>query len=88
MLTNIRVQSFLQDVGGQDNVRSLWRHYYTGTQALIFVVDCADRDRIQESRQELHKIVNDSEMRDVIILIFANKQDVQGGQYILRTCFH
>ncbi|KAK6053719.1 ADP-ribosylation factor family protein [Cooperia oncophora] len=33
------------DVGGQDKIRPLWRHYYTGTQALIFVLDAADRDR-------------------------------------------
>ncbi|KAJ8288799.1 hypothetical protein COCON_G00014580 [Conger conger] len=60
----------------EDKIRPLWRHYYTGTQGLIFVVDCADRDRIDEARQELHRIINDREMRDAIILIFANKQDL------------
>ena len=70
---------FPQDVGGQDKIRPLWRHYYTGTQGLIFVVDCADRDRIDEARQELHRIINDREMRDAIILIFANKQDLPEG---------
>ena len=71
---------FKQDVGGQDKIRPLWRHYYTGTQGLIFVVDCADRDRIDEARQELHRIINDREMRDAIILIFANKQDLPEGK--------
>ena len=71
--------AFSQDVGGQDKIRPLWRHYYTGTQGLIFVVDCADRDRIEEARQELHRIINDREMRDAIILIFANKQDLPEG---------
>ncbi len=70
---------WFQDVGGQDKIRPLWRHYYTGTQGLIFVVDCADRDRIDEARQELHRIINDREMRDTIILIFANKQDLPDG---------
>eukprot|EP01135_Chromosphaera_perkinsii_P006533 Nk52_evm5s539 gene=Nk52_evmTU5s539 len=64
------------DVGGQDKIRPLWRHYYTGTQGLIFVVDSADYDRIDEARQELHRIMNDREMKDAIILIFANKQDL------------
>ncbi|CAL8077061.1 unnamed protein product [Calicophoron daubneyi] len=64
------------DVGGQEKIRPLWRHYYTGSQGLIFVVDSADRDRIDEARQELHKIANDHEMQDAIILIFANKQDI------------
>ena len=49
------------------------------SQGLIFVVDCADRDRIDEARQELHRIINDREMRDAIILIFANKQDLPEG---------
>ena len=66
---------------GQDKIRPLWRHYYTGTQGLIFVVDCADRDRIDEARQELHRIINDREMRDAIILIFANKQDLPEGNH-------
>ena len=72
--------SLSQDVGGQDKIRPLWRHYYTGTQGLIFVVDCADRDRIDEARQELHRIINDREMKDAIILIFANKQDLPDGK--------
>lgn len=73
--------SHRKDVGGQDKIRPLWRHYYTGTQGLIFVVDSTDRDRIDEARLELHKIVNDREMRDVIILVFANKQDLKDGWY-------
>ena len=48
---------------------------------MIFVVDCADRDRIDEARQELHRIINDREMREAIILIFANKQDLPEGIY-------
>lgn len=70
------VKFTIWDVGGQDKIRPLWRHYYTGTQGLIFVVDSSDRERIEEARQELHRIVNDREMREVAILIFANKQDM------------
>ena len=85
---NLFVNVFVfQDVGGQDKIRPLWRHYYTGTQGLIFVVDCADRDRIDEARQELHRIINDREMRDAIILIFANKQDLpEGKKRLLWNC--
>jgi ADP-ribosylation factor protein 6 len=74
---------FVQDVGGQDKIRPLWRHYYIGTQALIFVVDAGDRDRIDEARQELHRIINDREMRDAIILVFANKQDLPDCAFAL-----
>jgi len=64
------------DVGGQDKIRPLWRHYYTGTQGLVFVVDSQDRDRIDEAKMELHKILSDREMKDCLLLVFANKQDL------------
>jgi len=64
------------DVGGQDKIRPLWRHYYQNTQGLIFVIDSNDRDRIIEARDELTKMLNEDEMRDAILLVFANKQDL------------
>jgi len=64
------------DVGGQDKIRPLWRHYYQNTNGLIFVVDSNDRDRIDDAREELQKMLNEDEMRDAIILVFANKQDL------------
>merc|ERR1712050_793952 len=64
------------DVGGQDKIRPLWRHYYQNTQGLIFVVDSNDRDRIGEARDELSKMLSEDEMRDAILLVFANKQDL------------
>lgn len=72
-------------MGGQEKIRPLWRHYYTGTQGLIYVVDCSDRDRIDEARQELHRIINDREMRDVVLLVFANKQDLPDGKIARHT---
>lgn len=64
------------DVGGQDKIRPLWRHYYQNTQGLIFVVDSNDRDRIDAARDELHRMLNEDELRDSILLVFANKQDL------------
>lgn len=70
------VKFSIWDVGGQDKIRPLWRHYYTGTQGLIFVIDSSDRERLDEAKQELYKITMDRGMSDVPILIFANKQDM------------
>ncbi|KZZ89185.1 Small GTPase superfamily, ARF type [Moelleriella libera RCEF 2490] len=67
------------DVGGQDKIRPLWRHYFSGTQGLIFVIDSSDRARMDEARQELHRIINDREMKDSLLLVFANKQDLKEG---------
>eukprot|EP00824_Muranothrix_gubernata_P020090 TRINITY_DN40315_c0_g1_i1.p2 TRINITY_DN40315_c0_g1~~TRINITY_DN40315_c0_g1_i1.p2 ORF type:complete len:181 (+),score=46.36 TRINITY_DN40315_c0_g1_i1:126-668(+) len=64
------------DVGGQDKIRPLWRHYFQNTQAIIFVVDSNDRERIGEARDELHRMLNEDELRDAILLVFANKQDL------------
>ena len=50
-----------------------------GTQGLIFVIDSSDRARIDEARQELHRIINDREMKDSLLLVFANKQDINDG---------
>jgi ADP-ribosylation factor protein 1 len=47
------------DVGGQDKIRPLWRHYFQNTQGLIFVVDSNDRDRVSEARDELHRMLNE-----------------------------
>ncbi|PQE07857.1 ADP-ribosylation factor 6 protein [Rutstroemia sp. NJR-2017a BVV2] len=49
-----------------------------GTQGLIFVVDSSDKARIQEAQQELHRIINDREMQDALLLVFANKKDIAG----------
>mmetsp|Transcript_113577 Transcript_113577/g.220225 ORF Transcript_113577/g.220225 Transcript_113577/m.220225 type:complete len:209 (-) Transcript_113577:193-819(-) len=63
------------DVGGRDKIRPLWRHYYQGTHAMIFVVDCNDKDRIDDAREELAKVLQEEELRDCVLLVFANKQD-------------
>merc|ERR1712070_832847 len=67
------------DVGGQDKIRPLWRHYYTNTQGLIYVVDSNDRERIEENREELHKMLAEEELKDAVLLVFANKQDLPGA---------
>lgn len=64
------------DVGGQDKIRPLWRHYFANTQGLIYVVDSNDRERMAEAADELHRMLGEEELKDAIVLIFANKQDL------------
>mmetsp|Transcript_31477 Transcript_31477/g.48288 ORF Transcript_31477/g.48288 Transcript_31477/m.48288 type:complete len:195 (-) Transcript_31477:21-605(-) len=64
------------DIGGQDKIRCLWRHYYQGTQGLIFVVDSNDIGRLQLAREELYKVLDTEELRHVPVLIYCNKQDL------------
>ena len=67
------------DIGGQDKIRKLWRYYYNGTDGAIFIVDSSDRDRIEDAREELFGMLNNEEMRDAVLLVFANKQDLPGA---------
>ena len=68
---------------GQDKIRPLWRHYFSGTQGLIFVIDSSDFTRIDEAKNELARIIQDREMKDALLLVFANKQDIPGGMPLL-----
>uniref|UniRef100_A0A9J7ZGL5 ADP-ribosylation factor 4 n=4 Tax=Otophysi TaxID=186626 RepID=A0A9J7ZGL5_CYPCA len=70
------------DVGGQDKIRPLWRHYFQNTQGLIFVVDSNDRERAQEAAEELQKMLQEDELRDAVLLVFANKQDLPNAMAI------
>jgi GTPase SAR1 family protein len=98
------------DIGGQDRLRPLWRHYYNNVDAIIFVVDSADTDRyddpshtntshllslthlpssffffltflflsfrISESADELQKMLQEEQLQNAKLLIYANKQDL------------
>ncbi|XP_028604673.2 E3 ubiquitin-protein ligase TRIM23 isoform X1 [Podarcis muralis] len=67
------------DVGGKHKLRPLWKHYYLNTQAVVFVIDSSHRDRVSEAHNELAKLLTEKELRDALLLIFANKQDVAGA---------
>jgi Arf/Sar family protein len=54
------------DIGGQEKIRPLWRHYYQNTDAIIFVVDSCDKERMFDSNRykcnvkyELQQLLND-----------------------------
>ncbi|EKE37283.1 hypothetical protein ENUP19_0080G0003 [Entamoeba nuttalli] len=65
------------DIGGQNKLRPLWRYYYSGTNAIIFVVDSNDdSERLEEARIVLFNVLNDDYLKGVPLLIFANKHDL------------
>jgi ADP-ribosylation factor protein 1 len=64
------------DVGGQDKIRLLWKHYYQNTDGIIFVVDSNDKERIGEAAEELNKMLAEEELKYCVLLILANKQDL------------
>ena len=74
---NIKFQVW--DLGGQTSIRPYWRCYYPNTDAIIFVVDSADRERLAVARQELQAMLDEEELKDAILLVLANKQDQKGA---------
>merc|ERR1711990_196714 len=76
------IQFTVWDVGGQDKIRPLWRHYFQNTQGIIFVVDSNDRDRVVEAREELQRMLNAAEITDKLGLHSLR----QRAWYIQSTC--
>lgn len=65
------------DLGGQTSIRPYWRCYYSNTDAVIYVVDSCDRDRIGTSKSELVAMLEEEELKKAILVVFANKQDME-----------
>ena len=74
------MQAALQDLGGQTSIRPYWRCYYANTAAVIFVVDSTDIERLHTASEELSAMLNEEELKDAALLVFANKQDQPGAK--------
>lgn len=75
-VTHKNVSFAVWDCGGQERIRPLWRHYFTKTDALIYVVDSSDLDRLEESKKELLRVISDKELINCLLVVLANKQDM------------
>lgn len=64
------------DIGGQDRLRPLWRHYYEGTDGVNFVVDSCDKQRMPTARAEIEKMMAEPVPGRAKLCVFANKQDM------------
>ncbi|GFG28417.1 hypothetical protein Cfor_11342 [Coptotermes formosanus] len=67
------------DVGGQKSLRSYWRNYFESTDGLIWVVDSADKRRLDDCRKELHALLTEERLAGATLLVFSNKQDLPGA---------
>ncbi|KAL0276695.1 UNVERIFIED_CONTAM: hypothetical protein PYX00_004209 [Menopon gallinae] len=64
------------DIGGQRNIRPYWRNYFENTDVLIYVIDSADRKRLEETGMELTELLSEDKLKNVPLLVYANKQDL------------
>ncbi|EFC44283.1 ARF/SAR family small GTPase [Naegleria gruberi] len=77
---NIKFQVW--DLGGQTSIRPYWRCYYANTDAIIYVVDSSDRERMGIAKEELFAMLDEKELKDSILLIMANKQDAKNAMSV------
>eukprot|EP00919_Chromeraceae_sp_WS-2016_P000639 GHVR01001614.1.p1 GENE.GHVR01001614.1~~GHVR01001614.1.p1 ORF type:complete len:181 (+),score=31.79 GHVR01001614.1:66-608(+) len=83
---NIKFQVW--DLGGQTSIRPYWRCYYPNTDAVVYVVDSADKARVEDSKTELHLMLDEEELKNSTLLIFANKQDLPGAMTAAEVSDH
>ncbi len=79
-------------LGGQKSLRSYWRNYFEENDGVVWVVDSADKRRLEDCRLELEQLLkeevisfplisnlNSKKLAGASLLVFANKQDVNGA---------
>uniref|UniRef100_A0A8C5DDI8 ADP-ribosylation factor-related protein 1 n=1 Tax=Gouania willdenowi TaxID=441366 RepID=A0A8C5DDI8_GOUWI len=64
------------DLGGQEELQSLWDKYYAESHGLIYVIDSTDEERMSESKEAFEKMISSEALESVPLLVLANKQDV------------
>lgn len=64
------------DIGGQKAIRPYWRNYFEQTDAMVYVIDIADRKRIEETGLELADLLEEDKLSGVPVIVLANKQDL------------
>jgi small GTP-binding protein len=73
-LGKLRLQ--IWDLGGQIGLRRYWRLYFPNSDGIVFVIDSADRERIDLCAEQLRAALAEEELRGVPVVIMANKQDL------------
>jgi len=70
------------DMGGRDKIRPLWRCYFINSQGIIFVMNSSNRERVADAREELQRMFEDRQLRDAVLLVLANKQDLSNAMTV------
>src|SRR5689334_15124060 len=84
-LTSLSLQFVMWDLGGQSRLRKLWQHYYENANAVVYVVDSNDEERLEEASEELHAVMSDPRLDKTSLLIFANKQDLPNARSVAEV---
>ena len=77
---NVKFQAW--DLGGQESIRFVWPTYTQGAHAIIFVVDSTDKKNHLLSKAEFYNLLVDTNLKDAVFLMFANKQDLDDAMNV------
>uniref|UniRef100_A0AAZ3SHM7 ADP-ribosylation factor-like 8A n=1 Tax=Oncorhynchus tshawytscha TaxID=74940 RepID=A0AAZ3SHM7_ONCTS len=69
----------LWDIGGQPRFRSMWERYCRGVSAIVYMVDAADPEKIEASKNELHNLLDKPQLQGIPVLVLGNKRDITGA---------
>lgn len=64
------------DIGGQPRFRNMWERYCRGVQAILYMVDAADHEKLEASRNELHALLEKEQLSGIPVLVLGNKIDL------------
>ncbi|XP_068714465.1 ADP-ribosylation factor-like protein 8B-A [Montipora capricornis] len=64
------------DIGGQPRFRSMWERYCRGVNCIVYMVDAADHDKLEASRNELHGLLEKPQLAGIPVLVLGNKKDL------------
>ncbi|KAG0422460.1 hypothetical protein HPB47_001725 [Ixodes persulcatus] len=67
------------DIGGQPRFRSMWERYCRGVNAIVYMVDAHDQDKMEASRNELHNLLDKPQLAGIPVLVLGNKRDLAGA---------
>ncbi|XP_050536231.1 ADP-ribosylation factor-like protein 8B-A [Daktulosphaira vitifoliae] len=75
-VTKNNVTIKIWDIGGQPRFRSMWERYCRGVNAIVYMVDAADTDKLEASRNELHSLIDKPQLVGIPVLVLGNKRDL------------
>ncbi|KAF8979534.1 ADP-ribosylation factor-like protein 8B [Entomortierella lignicola] len=78
-ITKGNVTMKLWDIGGQPRFRSMWERYCRGVNAIVFVIDAADHDKLDAARTELRNLLDKPQLESTPVLVLGNKNDLPGA---------